>query len=59
MKPPTRGKNTGFYLKPQDYRILAALKSKLALDQSTIVRLALRALAKHEGLQVEVTAEVA
>jgi hypothetical protein len=57
-----RGRNTGVYFYLQDLEILAALGKHYgdALDRSAIMRLALRALVKAEGIKLtKKTLEVA
>lgn len=46
------GRNSGFYYRPQDLELIEALKKRLGLDRSEIVRLALRVLGRQEGVEV-------
>jgi hypothetical protein len=48
----TEGRHSGFYFRPEDIQLLEALKKRLGLDQSELVRLALRVLARKEEVVV-------
>ena len=45
-----KSKTSGIRYTPDDKKILDALRKKLGVDQTQIVRLALRALATKEGV---------
>jgi hypothetical protein len=48
----TEGKHSGLYFKPADLELIEALKKRLGLDRSEIVRLALRVLGREQGVVV-------